>query len=290
MLIAIAITFLTFSCTTSRNYHERLVAGAEYAYEQPSVSIQFTYAGADHPELVALRERYDLDLVAGDGSDVEQMVRLLEWAYNITAWDGSAPWPEGVLSAQGIIDWCEARDTGVNCRMKAIVLAEALLSVGIPARIVGCTPMDPEDRDSHVLVTAWSAEVQRWLWLDPSFYAWPISEDGRHLGIREVREMLIARDLPALNPQATINGRSMDARWYFGTYMTKNLYGLVSPLHSEPGREGSGGEKYEAILLHEGLLPRDSDDRARAWEFRGGRYTQHAISNPDVFWAAPVPR
>jgi hypothetical protein len=40
----------------------------------------------------------------------------------------------------------------------------------------------------------------------------------------------IRAELPVLNTGATLRGEPIDAAWYFGTYMTKNLYGLTSPL------------------------------------------------------------
>lgn len=288
MLAAVAILVGLTACSTSRAYRDRLVTGAEYAYEQPPFHIQFTHTTPDHPELVALRHEFDLDGVAGKGSDRERMLRLLDWAYRVAAWDGSAPWPEGTLSATNIIAWTREHESGVNCRMQAIILTEALLAVGIPARIVGCTPIDPQDRDSHVIVSAWSSEEQRWLWLDPSFNAIPIGHGDRHLGVREVRSMLVNGQTPTLNSEARLRDQPMDANWYFGTYMTKNLYGLVSPLHSQPGREGSAGQKEEVILLPALILPDNAERRVRNWEFRGGNYTQYAISNPDLFWAAPM--
>lgn len=60
-----------------------------------------------------------------------------------------------------------------------------------------------------------------------------MDEAGELLGIREVRKMLIRKDYPKLNAEAEIRGKPMSPEWYFGTYMMKNLYGLISPLEPQ---------------------------------------------------------
>ncbi|MFP4385140.1 MAG: transglutaminase domain-containing protein [Spirochaetia bacterium] len=182
--------------------------------------------------------------------------------------------------------WAESKDIGVNCRMKAIILQEAYLAMGFPARIVSCTPLDPEDRDSHVITAVWSSEKEKWLWMDPSFFAYPMDEAGELLGIREVRKMLIRKDYPRLNAEAEIRGKPMSPKWYFGTYMMKNLYGLISPLEPQYGYEGGARKRYELILVPGSMLP-VPEKRARLWKSRGAEVTQYVISNPDVFWQAP---
>lgn len=283
LVLAVALS----GCATGRAYREKLSAGADYAHERPPFDVTFAYTTKDAPQLAALRERFALDRIAGEGTEIERAFRLLEWAHEIVPWDGSAPWPETVLSAENIIDWSQAHETGVNCRMKAIMLQEALLAVGIPARMVSCVPLDPEDRDSHVINAVWSREEQRWVWMDPSFYAWPLGADGTILGIREVRRMLAGGERPNLNSEAELRGKPICADWYFGTYMMKNLYALISPLDVRPGYEGSPGEKRRVILVPAIVLPPDPQNRTRTWRSSGATWTEVAISNPDIFWAVP---
>lgn len=288
--LASALLIISGGCATLQEsrYERKLAAGAAYAYEAPPVSWQFTYAPADDPDLAALRRQFDLDEVAGTGTDIERAFRLLEWAYEIVPWDGSAPWPEGVLSATNIIEWSNRTGEGVNCRMKAIVLQEALLSVGIPARMISCTPYDPKDRDSHVINAVWLREENRWVWMDASFNAYPLDSSGNVLGLREVRAMLADGRAPQLNGEAVLRGAPVDGDWYFDYYMTKNLYVLISPLEMRSGYEGSPDDQYQVMLMPRRLLPQPPSDRVQSWTFRGATVRRYVTSNPNLFWAPPA--
>ena len=53
--------------------------------------------------------------------------------------------------------------------MQAIVLAEACLAVGLPARTVGLHPLSPYDMDQHYVTVVWAGPSAGWVLLDPSF-------------------------------------------------------------------------------------------------------------------------
>ena len=86
-------------------------------------------------------------------------------------------------------------------------------------------PKDPDDPDCHVINTVWSSELQKWIWVDPTFNAYVTDEDGVMLGIAEVRERLIDGRPLVLNKDANWNNESKQTKeHYLENYMAKNLY------------------------------------------------------------------
>lgn len=289
ILYAIAIILLVSgACSTTGPYARKLKDGAAYTGGGPD--LQFTFQDAKAEELADLKQDFEFETVAGDGTGQEQIINLLHWAVNLVPWDGSAPWPEGVLSTRAILDHVKQTGGGVNCRMKAIILQEACLAMGFPARIVGCIPLDPEDRDSHVITAVWSQGAEKWLWMDPSFNAYVTDENGILQSISEVRRGLIEGREFFLNPEAEIRGKPLDADWYFGYYMTKNLYAFISPLHAAYAYEGSPGLREWVMLVPATDYPAEEDRRMVDYPFRESENRRYTISNPGVFWAAPEER
>lgn len=119
------------------------------AKELPS----FSYQGANSPELVNLRKKYNLDSVAGSGDEISRMKRLLYWVHNEVRHDGSSNNPAS-KNAIDLITVCQKENRGVNCRMMSTILRDAYQSEGIPTRIVTCLPKDSTDSDCHVITVA----------------------------------------------------------------------------------------------------------------------------------------
>jgi len=166
---------------------QRLKSAADYSWEYEDENLEFTYQSSDALELQKLYNQHELDkLLFGAKDDVQRIMRLTEYVYQIVPWDGSAEWPKGVLSTDTILSYAEEHDIGVNCRMKAIILQELTLSCGIPARMVSCVHWDSDDADSHVIVIAYAKELNRWVWADPSFNVMLQDSQGSFVGISEV--------------------------------------------------------------------------------------------------------
>ena len=213
-------------------------------------------------------------------------MRLTEYVYRIVPWDGSAPWPKGVLSTDTILSYAKEHDIGVNCRMKAIILQELALSCGIPARMISCVPWDPKDTDSHVIVIAYAKELNRWVWADPSFNVMLQDSQGSFVGISEVREGLISGESFHFATEARIRNEQLTEAFYLDYYMTKNLFACISPLEAQYGYEGSSGERTRIVLVPASVY-QHSEQHSRSFSFRESRYTEYMISNPDVFWQLP---
>lgn len=251
----------------------------------------FTYQSGNDPNLVSLRRKYDLDSIAGKGTDVLKFINLLRWVHNMVPHNGENGNPE-VKNAASMIEVCKQSDRGLNCRGLAIVLNECYLALGFKSRIVTCLPKDSlkVDPDCHVINMVYSGSLGKWLWMDPTFNAYVMNEKGELLGIEEVRERLINDKPLILNPDANWNNQTAQTKEnYLEGYMAKNLYMLECPASSEYDMETvAGGKTYKYITLlpldyHE-QTPDKVEDKSKA---TGSSWVTFKTNNPKLFWKVP---
>lgn len=240
--------------------------------------INFAYAPPSDSLLTATRMRFNLDSIAGNGDELSRIKNLLHFVHESVRHNGSAPYPEVPMSFGALYDYCKDGDKAVNCRLMAIMLTEVLLAEGIPARYLICLPkFHGYDSDAHVIAVAWSKDLGRWVWVDPTFDAWVTDEKGVMLGPAEVRNRLIAGQPLVLNDYANWNHQNKQTvEHYLHYYMAKNLYIIGCNMINRPEPEGkyttSSGERGDFIYL----VP------------EGSHYGEWMTKDPEAFWAAPL--
>jgi hypothetical protein len=248
----------------------------------------FSYQASDNPNLVALRKGFNLDSIAGQGSDVLQILNLMHWIHDLVPHDGMNGNPE-VKNAMSMINVCKKDNRGLNCRGLALVLNECYLSMGIKSRVVTCLPKDSLkiDQDCHVINSVYSESLKKWLWIDPTFDAYVMNEKGEMLSIEEVRERLISDKTLILNPDANWNNQSAQTKEeYLENYMAKNLYILQCPASSEYNMEtNSEGKTYNYIELlpldYFNQEPQKEEDKR---EKSNTLWITYKTNNPSLFW------
>jgi len=249
---------------------------------------KFTYQASDNPNLMALRKGFNLDNIAGQGTDVLKILNLMHWIHDLVPHDGMNGNPE-VKNAMSMLEVCKKDNRGLNCRGLALVLNECYLAMGIKSRIVTCYPKDSLkiDQDCHVINSVYSESLKKWLWIDPTFDAYVMNEKGELLGIEEVRERLIEDKTLILNPDANWNNKSAQTKEdYLGSYMSKNLYILECPALSEYNMETSSeGKTYNYIKL----IPLDYyEQEPHKAEEKGEKsntiWIHYKTNNPNLFW------
>jgi hypothetical protein len=249
---------------------------------------KFSYQASDNPNLVALRKGFNLDSIAGQGSDVLQILNLMHWIHDLVPHDGMIGNPE-VKNAMSMINVCKKDNRGLNCRGLALVLNECYLSMGIKSRVVTCLPKDSLkiDQDCHVINSVYSESLKKWLWIDPTFDAYVMNEKGELLSIEEVRERLISDKTLILNPDANWNNQeSQTKEFYLENYMAKNLYILQRPTSSEYNMEtNTEGKTYNYIELlpldYFNQEPQKEEDKR---EKSNTLWITYKTNNPNVFW------
>lgn len=201
-----------------------LKSAAPYSHEYTDSLPRFSYQSAEDMRLKDVKEFFSLDEVAGDGDEISKILNLLRFVHDSIRHDGGN-YALCEFDAIDIYNYHKSTGKGVNCRHLAIALNEMYLSMGIPSRYVTCMPKDPNDQDCHVINVVWSSQLKKWIWVDPTFYAYVTDENGTLLGIAEVRERLIDGRTLVLNEDANWNHESQQTKeHYLENYMAKNLY------------------------------------------------------------------
>ena len=208
------------------DYKQKLKNAKQYYRGLVPDGMKFKYMSPNNPDLVRLREHFKLDSVAGAGDEISKIKNLLHWVHNIVRHDGSSNNPK-VKNTIAMVELCQKEDRGVNCRMMAQMLTEVYLAMGFKARFVTCLPRDYVS-DCHVITTVYSNTLDKWLWVDPTFEAYVMDENGVMLSIAEVRERLRTDKPLQINENANWNNRSKQTKeYYLDSYMAKNLYYIV---------------------------------------------------------------
>lgn len=234
----------------------------------------FVYTPPTDSMLQLTRQYFNLDSIAGQGDDFERARRLMYWLHDAIRHDGSSSWPDCAFNARELYEVCRREGRGLNCRFLAFMLNELLLAEGIPARYLTCQSKAwDSDPDCHVINVAWSHELGKWVWLDPSFAAYVTDENGLPLHPGEVRERLRDGRPLVLNDDANWNHeQKQTADNYLRQYMAKNLYVISANTISQPEPEGRSARPQGQSVA---LVP-------DGFEFGGTVTTDDAY-----FWQAP---
>ena len=261
------------------DYKQKLKDAKGYYRGTLPVGMKFRYMSPNNPDLVRLREKFNLDSVAGAGNEISKIKNLLHWVHNIVPHDGGSFNPE-VKNTIAMVELCQKENRGVNCRMLAQMLTEVYLAMGFKARFVTCMPRDHVS-DCHVITTVYSNTLNKWLWVDPTFEAYVMDENGVMLSIAEVRERLRNDQPLQLNEDANWNNRQKTYKeYYLDRYMAKNLYYLVcmdyARFDAETVKEGRTS-RYIALMPYDEI---NSQSTSIGWSIL-------RVSDDEWFWQSP---
>ena len=253
-----------------------LKKAAPYSHEDTDSLPRFVYQPADETCLKQVREFFSLDEIAGEGDEISKILNILRFVHDSIRHDGGN-YALCEFDAIDIYNYHKSTGKGVNCRHLAITLNEMYLSMGFYSRYVTCMPKDPNDQDCHVINAVWSSQLKKWIWVDPTFYAYVMDENGTLLGIDEVRERLIDSRPLVLNEDANWNHKSKQTKeYYLENYMAKNLYYIECITESRfnpESRYRNTGSKYVE------LVPSDVEKVSNGWIIQ--------TSDADYFWQSP---
>lgn len=266
-----------------------LKGAGKYNYADNRFIPKFEYQSADNPNLKKTRQNLKLDSIAGKGSELSQIFNLLHWVHNLVRHDGNSNNPT-LKNAIDLINVCKAENRGVNCRMLATILNECYLSMGIKSRYITCMPKETEFSDCHVINMVYIKELEKWIWIDPTFDSYVMDEKGNLLGIQEVRERLVKGQPLVLNADANWNRENLQTKeGYLENYMAKNLYRLQIPLVSEYDTETwkSGKEVTYVELLPLDGIQQTPQKKEQTNNSTGVKFTYYKTNNPNLFWTNP---
>ena len=246
------------------------------SYAKDNKKIEFIYQPKESMNLRMVRDYFKLDSVAGQGDELSRILNLMHFAHDNIRHDGNNR-AFAEMDAIDLYNYYKTTGKGVNCRQLAISLCEMYLSMDIPARYVTCMPADSLDFECHVINTVWSSQLQKWLYIDPTFDAWVTDENGTMLSIAEVRERLINDQPLVLCETANWNHESPQTKeYYLETYMAKNLYYFVCKKLN----------RFNPESLYRNNDP-EGDVRLMPVGFVNNNRKCETTTDPEVFWAKP---
>lgn len=265
-----------------KQYDKLIVLQRAAGYDRKSNDSlpEFSYQSANDENLRQVRTFFKLDSVAGNGDEISKILRILQFAHNSIRHNGGN-YSLCEFDAIDIYNYHKSTGKGVNCRHLAIALNEMYLAMGIPSRYVTCLPKDSTDPDCHVINSVYSAQLKKWIWIDPTFNAYVTDEFGNMLSIAEVRERLVANKPLVLNDDANWNNENKQTKEeYLEEYMAKNLYWIMCVKDSRfnPESRYRYVENIYVSLLPQGFEKELSDKQLNK------KYVTH---NPDYFWQKP---
>jgi hypothetical protein len=248
-----------------------LKSHSQYNFSDNRPVNKFIYLPADNPELKLLRNRFNLDSIAGKGPETTKIINLLYWVHNSFRYDGSKDVPQFDGITDLVTKTIKNKGT-MHCGALTWVLTDCYLAMGYKARQVVCLPEDSTDVDCHSIVTVYSEIQKKWLWMDPTNCAYVMNEKGELLSIAEVRESLVSDKPLKLNMEANLNNTPVVKESYLYQYMAKNLFAFQC--FSE--KDGRSISNMLMPVTYKGIYPRTA--------LNYPKYT----NNPDKFWAKPI--
>lgn len=271
------------------NYLDTLRKGKTYNYSDQRIIPKFTYLSKEDTNLIKTRLKLKLDSIAGTANEISRILNILHWVHYAAWHDGEAENPTS-KNAIDLISYCKKQSRGMTCRMMATILNECYLSMGIKSRIVTCMPKEIKFAECHVINTVFCNQLNKWIWVDPTFDAYVMNEKGELLGIQEVRERLINGQPLILNPEANWNRLiSQTKEEYLEQYMTKNLYRLECQMKSGYNTETwiPGKEITYVELLPLDALEQNPQKIIETNSKTGLKSIFYKTNNPKLFWTKP---
>lgn len=175
-----------------REWSRLLRESATFSAQRPAdaVDVSFQYAPATDPDLTRLRQTYQLDSIAGRGSEIERIINLTRWTFRLTGHANNPEIPKE-LNAFHLIHLARDEHMQINCYMKTIILNEVFLAMGFASRQTHLLPHSREEEASHFVTSVYSRSLGKWIFMDPDMGAYVTNDKGDILGVSEVRDRLV---------------------------------------------------------------------------------------------------
>lgn len=147
-----------------------------------------------------IKEKYSLDNVVKGNSDFEKALSLMQWLTDNTYYNGHQCLFHKILpdDTLAILDFSYGKpfEYAINCRYKAIVLADLLIAYGIKA--IPIAMIDKNIDGNHLTVQVYLSDEKKWVLLDPSFNTYFVDSDNNVLDVFELRNLFLAGKEPII--------------------------------------------------------------------------------------------
>ena len=165
--------------------YQKLLARYPDLQEGKTLDLEYDF---DCTEYQTLLETYHLEEIAGEGSEFERAVRLMDcFAPRLTHRSDYDNHIED--NALALLKYSlDNKNQGINCRAKTKILNEMCLALGIYCRRVWLMPYSSLDQDCHVVTEIYDQSYQKWILLDMTSDLYFVNEEGIPLSVLELRD------------------------------------------------------------------------------------------------------
>jgi len=213
-----------------------------------SIKLQFDFYNEN---ISALKNKYELNKVSGNGSELSRALNILFWlcehTYHKNDYDNHVP-----MNSLDLLEYSFKKgiDRGINCLNLSFILTECLLSIGLPAHTVRILPFSYEDTDSHVVTHVYIKSIGKWIMLDPTWCSYFSDADGNILNLFEIRGIFADNKDVYLNDEFSYNGKNyikdLKQIQTYKQHMAKNLFYFYIKEISTFGQDNAGMNLYIA--------------------------------------------
>ena len=256
------------SAVAVRDRMNILREGARYCGQNPNITFQYTL---DPEQIQKMKQTFPvLETVVNEyQSDLAVMKRLLFWTGQHLRHNGQSSLP---LDRDAISLYRHALRQGgaLNCRGLAVFFCELCLAAGLQARYVICSQKEMKYRDCHVVTAAYARELNKWVYLDPSYCLMLYDKSGNALSLVEFRSYIIRQEPIVANAEARHGAHELDFN-YFCKTMVKKLYKFACPRHLFFGMDQFAADNLVYLVPDMRNYPSIS-----------------CTSNCEAFWARPM--
>lgn len=254
----------------AKSYLDILKEASEYNYEDNRKINPYSYKKTDDPDLMNIKNKYNLDSVAGKGDELSKIINILLWVNKSFKHDGTKDAPSYTNMTDLMSKTYLNIENTLHCGAMAWVLVDCYFSLGITAKQVVCFPKDSADFECHSTVAVFSNQMNKWLFMDPTNGVYIKNDKNELLSFEEFRKSLIEGKAIIINDEAKNNSEFVNDH-YLSWYMPKNLYAFQCFSETD-------GESVSNVLL-----PVEYQG-----EYTHTRQNHPKITNnPNVFWRKP---
>lgn len=191
------------------------------------------------PQFNILKEKYNLESIAKQGSELEKAIRLLSFFAPRITHKGN--FQNNIdCNAIDLLEYClDKAENGINCLNKSKIIQECCLALGIYARRIWLMPYSPFDTENHVVTEIYDFDLKKWVMLDMTSNGYFINANGIPLSVFEMRNNFamntfceFIKTIPA--HEKFFTNMQME-RLYYKQYFAKNLFYFYVEAYNEFG-------------------------------------------------------
>ena len=136
-----------------------------------------------------LLEKYDIIRIAGEGSEFDKAINLMDYFSQRLSHNGNFTEYSADMDSVYLLQYSlDKPGHGIHCRAKAQIMNEEYLALGIYSRKLWINPLSVYDGECHVVNEIWDDQYKKWIMLDTTNDIYWVGEEKIPLSAIELRD------------------------------------------------------------------------------------------------------